>query len=108
MANLASSTVLSIEPGRDEGIVRGPPSEGIQSVWFRPFREDDPAGSAPCPGFPGSPCPSNDSMETSKAIAIRLRVPARGNSVLPLSIWYRAVREIAARLASSSGPHPFV
>ena len=33
-------------------------------------------------------------------------VPARGSSVLPLSIWYRAVREIAAR--DDPGPRDLV
>ena len=46
-------------------------------------------------------------MGTSRATAIRLSVPARGRPVLPLSIWYRAVREISARLASSSGTPAF-
>ena len=54
-----------------------------------------------------TPLPRSSSIGTSRATAIRRKVPARGNSVLPLSIWYRAVREISARLASSSGPQPF-
>jgi hypothetical protein len=95
-----------VTPERPVGTASGPPSPGIHPDWVRAFLEAV-TGCDPCPDFPASPCPSNDSIGTSKAIAIRLKVPARGNSVLPLSIWYRAVREIDARLANSSGPHPF-